>query len=636
MNRKNKSVLLLATIFLLATTLTSTGIVSTAIPVQAATDFELVYDWTCGYADELYFRVITGAEQQVLALQAGEIDLIGQFVDPDLVPPLLTDPNILINQTNRRGFGHISFNCEIAPTNWTALRTAYAHALDKDAIQQQALAGYSRPVDSPIPPSMGEWSLDNHPDFVTNYYEPDPVAGNAILDAAGFDDIDSDGWREDPNGNAISFPVYGSQAGSVIIETVVALSVDAFQSIGINAREELIDFNTLLARVDSGDFYAGFWAFNLGGTEPLFLENFQSDDIGNDWNFVNTTYDDYVDIMLESNNETEVYEACWAAQRILWEEQPLVVAYQNLLISAYRKDPWTGFVNTEGEGAFDTWTFLKVHLKEAYGSGVVYDTFKQGGRFTVSLPQQMESTNILNSNSAYTHMTLNMVYDGLYSRNPYSLADGASVAKDWTVEEVDENTTRAEAGDITKITYILQDEDMYWHDGELLTSEDVAYSYQLVNETNSPVYLTAVQDVTHIETPDDKTVEIFCSIGGLFTLHRTSLPIWPKHIWEPIENPLTWSNPQPIGSGPYKWKTRAAGELVVLERYDDYIYNPRNYDWPGDGVDPIPTLPSTDTQTTTSVSGTTTTTAPSPGFEFAALLLSFAAIAIVEKKRRKK
>ncbi|MHA1170108.1 MAG: ABC transporter substrate-binding protein, partial [Candidatus Hodarchaeales archaeon] len=362
-----RKIIIYALISLIMFSMTVSMVITTHKAYVGRTDKETVYDLTSGYADELYFRVITGAEQQVLALQAGEIDLIGQFVDPDLVPPLLTDPDILINQTNRRGFGHVSFNCEAAPTNWTALRAAFAHALDKDAIQQQALGGFSRPVDCPIPPSMGAWSLDNHPDFVTNYYEPDPGTGNAILDAAGFVDVDSDGWREDPNGNAIDFGIMGANVGSVIIETVLALSVDAFEDLHIKATQDLIDFNTLLARVDSGDFNAGFWAFNLGGTEPLFLENFKSDDIGNDWNFFNSTYDDYVDTMLESNNETEVYEACWNAQRILWEEQPLCVAYQNLLISAYRKDPWTGYVNTEGSGVFDTWSFLKVHLKEGFG-----------------------------------------------------------------------------------------------------------------------------------------------------------------------------------------------------------------------------------------------------------------------------
>ncbi|MHA1451199.1 MAG: ABC transporter substrate-binding protein, partial [Candidatus Hodarchaeales archaeon] len=180
-------------------------------------DKEAIYDWTVGYADEIYFRVIIGAEQQVLALQSGEIDLIGQFVEPDLVPPLLTDPNIMINQTNRRGYGHVTLNCQQAPFNWTAMRVAFATALDKDGIQQQALGGFSRPVDSPVPPSMGAWSLDNHPSFVSNYYEPDTDRGNEILDAAGFVDIDSDGWREDPNGNPIDIPVNGANVGSNIV-----------------------------------------------------------------------------------------------------------------------------------------------------------------------------------------------------------------------------------------------------------------------------------------------------------------------------------------------------------------------------------------------------------------------------------
>ncbi|MHA1450318.1 MAG: ABC transporter substrate-binding protein, partial [Candidatus Hodarchaeales archaeon] len=258
------------------------------------------------------------------------------------------------------------------------------------------------------------------------------------------------------------------------------------------------------------------------------------------------------------------------------------------------------------------WSFLKVHLKEGFGSGADFDNYKQGGRFTVSLPEQMESTNILNSNSAYTHMTLNLVYDGLYKYNPYSLEDCAWLATDWLVEEVDPAnlaaTPGAVEGDLTKITYHLRNETILWHDGQELTSEDVAYSYTLVNESNSPVYLTAVQDVTHVEIPDAKTVEIFCKIGGLFTLHRTSLPVFPKHIWEPISNPLTWSNSDPVGSGPYKWKSRTPGELVVLERNDGFIYNPRNY-----GGSPVTTTTSSSISTaTTTTTTTTTTTANNP------------------------
>ncbi|MHA1451198.1 MAG: hypothetical protein ACTSP4_17490 [Candidatus Hodarchaeales archaeon] len=122
---------------------------------------------------------------------------------------------------------------------------------------------------------------------------------------------------------------------------------------------------------------------------------FQSTNLNNDPNFSNSTYDELVNTMLATNSLEEAQQTCWDAQRILWEEQPVVVAYQNLLISAYRKDPWTNYVNTEGSGVFDTWSFLKVHLKEGFGSGANFDNYKQGGRFTVSLPEQMESTNIL-------------------------------------------------------------------------------------------------------------------------------------------------------------------------------------------------------------------------------------------------
>lgn len=599
-------------------------------------DKESIYDWTGGYADEVYFRVIIGDEQQVLALQSGEIDLIGEFVTPELVPPLITDPNILINQTNRRGYGHITLNCQRAPFNWTALRVAFATALDKDGIQQQALSGYSRPVDSPVPPSMGAWSLDNQESFVSNYYDPDIAFGNAILDAAGFIDIDEDGWREDPNGNPIDFPVEGGNAGSNIVETVVAMSVDAFESIGIRARASLIDFNTLLANVDNDNYEACFFATNINAVDPLILQNFQSFDLDNDPNFVNTTYDDLVETMLSTNDLEEAQQCCWDAQRILWEEQPLVVAYQNLLISAYRKDPWTGYVNTEGQGVFDTWSFLKVQLKDGFGSGSDFNNYKQGGRFTVSLPQQMESTNILNSNSAYTYMTLNLVYESLYSRDPYQLLDGPCIAYDWKVEEVDpENLTAtpgAVVGDVQKITYYLHD-DYKWHDGEFLTSEDVAFSYQLINDSNSPSLSSSVGPVTHVETPEPNIAEVFCDVGGLFTFHRTSVPIFPQHIWEGIDNPLTWSNPLPIGSGPYRWRSRTPGELVVVERNDDYFYNPRNYDYPGSTDSSSSSTEPGDTETTGTA--TTETTTGTPGFELFAVLSGFAVMVLVERKRRK-
>ncbi|MHA1451197.1 MAG: ABC transporter substrate-binding protein [Candidatus Hodarchaeales archaeon] len=185
-----------------------------------------------------------------------------------------------------------------------------------------------------------------------------------------------------------------------------------------------------------------------------------------------------------------------------------------------------------------------------------------------------------------------------------------------------------------KITYYLHD-GYEWHDGQPLTSEDVAFSYQLINESNSPSLTDSVDPVTHVETPNATTVEIFCDVGGLFTFHRTSVPIFPKHIWESVSNPLTWSNPDPVGSGPYKWRSRTPGELVVLERNDDYFYNPRNYEYPSQEGTTTTTTTTDSGVTETTSESTTTTTTNTPGFELFVVFSGFAVIAIIDRKRRK-
>ena len=58
-----------------------------------------------GYADSIVFKVITSMDEQVMALEKGEIDLIGDMVDPEFLPQLLGNPDIEVAYTDRLGFG---------------------------------------------------------------------------------------------------------------------------------------------------------------------------------------------------------------------------------------------------------------------------------------------------------------------------------------------------------------------------------------------------------------------------------------------------------------------------------------------------------------------------------------------------
>ncbi|MFW9998340.1 MAG: ABC transporter substrate-binding protein, partial [Candidatus Odinarchaeota archaeon] len=137
------------------TVTTATTAVSYQVPEEGK---GLGWPRASGFAGELYYMVIRGNEQQVLALKAGEIDLVGGFIDTPLIPTLYNQPDIELNVTGESSFGCISLNCGYLKfTNRQEFRQAFAHALDKNGIQVRARGGYSRSVDSIISPVMGTW-----------------------------------------------------------------------------------------------------------------------------------------------------------------------------------------------------------------------------------------------------------------------------------------------------------------------------------------------------------------------------------------------------------------------------------------------------------------------------------------------
>ncbi|MHA1168022.1 MAG: ABC transporter substrate-binding protein, partial [Candidatus Hodarchaeales archaeon] len=151
----------------------------------------------------------------------------------------------------------------------------------------------------------------------------------------------------------------------------------------------------------------------------------------------------------------------------------------------------------------------------------------------------------------------------------------------------------------------LQPDPIIWHDGEELTADDVKFTYDLFLDYYAPQKFETetVRNINHVEVPDSKTVEIFSDSTSFFVHHWITIPILPKHIWESVENPFYWSNPSPVGSGPYKWKSRTPGSQITLQRNDNFIHNLK-YD-----VENLPAPASTTILTTThttTVIGTST------------------------------
>ena len=116
-----------------------------------------------------------------------------------------------------------------------------------------------------------------------------------------------------------------------------------------------------------------------------------------------------------------------------------------------------------------------------------------------------------------------------------------------------------------------------FHDGEPVTSEDVAFSVETV-KGNHP-FQTMFGAVDTVDTPDPHTAVIRLKQPHpalQLAMSSALLPIIPKHVYGDGQDPKTHPrNSDPVGSGPFKFVEYKKGEHIILERNDDFFLEER-------------------------------------------------------------
>lgn len=162
---------------------------------------------------------------------------------------------------------------------------------------------------------------------------------------------------------------------------------------------------------------------------------------------------------------------------------------------------------------------------------------------------------------AYT--VFELVYDSMYDLNldgsfTLSLAESEEVSDDGLV-----------------YTYKIRD-GLRWHDGQPLTAEDVAWTYNLYKDTPEYPYLNGYY------TPYFETIEATANNEVILTLTEAIpniesqlvfLYVLPKHIWENVDK-LEYENFEMIGSGPFKMAEYVPNEFVRLEANKEHFSMP--------------------------------------------------------------
>ncbi|MGY4503994.1 ABC-type transport system substrate-binding protein [Bradyrhizobium sp. GM24.11] len=117
-------------------------------------------------------------------------------------------------------------------------------------------------------------------------------------------------------------------------------------------------------------------------------------------------------------------------------------------------------------------------------------------------------------------------------------------------------------------------DDVRWHDGKRFRAEDVKFTLELITNPNFRSWRTAghalVRDITVVSP-----TEISWRMEEAFAPYLSFLTetfIVPKHILEKEANPNTAAfNQAPVGTGPFKWGQRVAGDHLELVANTEYF-----------------------------------------------------------------
>lgn len=192
--------------------------------------------------------------------------------------------------------------------------------------------------------------------------------------------------------------------------------------------------------------------------------------------------------------------------------------------------------------------------------------------------------------------------------SPARYVDGEVVP--WLAESISMETE----DDGTLVGRLRLRDDLRWHDDTPLTAEDVAFTFEFLWDTSlgslstpvpSPRFHELTSLVDAVEATSDREVRVEFGRTAEPVAERVfTVPVLPQHVWEQqtgkaigsslntdssVTKALVWSNPNPVGSGPFRFVSSTVKQSVVLEPFEDHFLADGTVDGPAEELH-IPTF----------------------------------------------
>jgi peptide/nickel transport system substrate-binding protein len=181
---------------------------------------------------------------------------------------------------------------------------------------------------------------------------------------------------------------------------------------------------------------------------------------------------------------------------------------------------------------------------------------------SVSMPNgpQTKNFNPFTPNAAASALGFRwMIYEPLLMWNPVKPAEPS---KPWLATDVKWDAA------FTKADITVRD-NAQWSDGQKLTGEDVAFTFQTLQKFPALDTLAVPYDKI---TPNGNTVSVTFTTSMFVKKEKWlgQTPIIPKHIWSTIAAPDKDTNENPVGTGPYTIKSFTPQTTTLSLRTSGY------------------------------------------------------------------
>lgn len=303
--------------------------------------------------DNLIFVTYTNADTMVQDLRSGILQ--GAVGVPPASFETLESKSLSTASATAWGFTQLSFNCyeDTASKGNPVLRDpefrrAIQYAVDREAVATLAFHGHMSPGSTLVPP-YSEYHWEPSADLE---YTFDPERAASMLEAAGYRDIDGDGFRETRQGRPLSLRLY--VATEIAADIAAAKLVTGWlNDIGLKVRLETLDPGALVSNIwnyEGGAFAPDFdmmlyyWTFYYDPQTVLSL--LTPDQIGA-WSDTSWTDPAYTKLFTRQSRELDRAKRITQVQRlqqIAHSASPYVILGYQQQLEAYDSVHWAGYV----------------------------------------------------------------------------------------------------------------------------------------------------------------------------------------------------------------------------------------------------------------------------------------------------